>query len=368
MLSNHSGEDKTEEPSHYRLKQAHQEGKKKYSKELHFFLVFLINIFFLWFFSKSIFLYFLKLITQGLNFNYFFIIQENNLFLYLNDLVKNGLTYILIFEFFCVLFVLIFLMLLNHTIFSIKRLKFSYTNLNFLNGIKKIFSLSVWLELFKKFLNVCIIFLLFMWYINVNFYEIMQLSLKKPFCSLYIGYNIFFTSILVGMLGLLPALIFDIFWQYNQYYKELKMTHHEVKEEFKQFEGDPNIKRRIRELMKSKIYSKMLYNVNKSHVIVTNPIHYAIALQYDAKKMIAPKVLEKAKGYLALKMCEVAKKKLIPIFQSPLLARKLYQKSAIGEFISEDLYIAIAEILAWVWKIKRWREKGGVYPDKPQNL
>jgi len=170
------------------------------------------------------------------------------------------------------------------------------------------------------------------------------------------------------ILGLVPIVSFDILLQQFKHYKNLKMTHQEVKDEFREKEGNPNIKARIRQEMKAIIRRRMISDVPKSDVVITNPIHYSVALKYDDKRMNAPKVIAKGIGETAIKIQNIAFQYNISTISAPSLARSLYRYSEIGQYIPSPLYKAVAEVLAWVWKVKKWKKEGGVFPEKPKNI
>ena len=152
--------------------------------------------------------------------------------------------------------------------------------------------------------------------------------------------------------------ILDYAFQRWQYEENLKMTKQEVKEELKQHEGDPLIKGRIRSIQREMARRRMMKEVEKAEVVVTNPVHIAIALKYDMDKMEAPMVIAKGARLIAEKIKEVAMEHNIPIVEDKPLAQALYKKVEIGEFIPLDLYKAIAEILAYVYRVsKKFREK-----------
>ncbi|MDE5285248.1 MAG: EscU/YscU/HrcU family type III secretion system export apparatus switch protein, partial [Buchnera aphidicola] len=133
-------------------------------------------------------------------------------------------------------------------------------------------------------------------------------------------------------------------------------------------EGHPNTKMRIRQQMKLMLRKRMISDVCKADVIITNPIHYSVALKYDSKSMKAPKVIAKGMGEIALKIHEAGIKNNIAIISVPLLARSLYRYAEIGEYIPSALYKAVAEVLAWVWKLRKWKKEGGLIPNKPKNI
>jgi len=146
------------------------------------------------------------------------------------------------------------------------------------------------------------------------------------------------------------------------------MSRQDIMDEHKQQEGDPHVKGRIRQQMRAAARRRMMQDVPKADVIVTNPTHYSVALQYDEKKMSAPKVLAKGAGEIALRIRELGKEHRIPILEAPPLARALYRHSEIGQHIPGTLYAAVAEVLAWVWQLRRWKVEGGLIPKRPVKL
>lgn len=136
------------------------------------------------------------------------------------------------------------------------------------------------------------------------------------------------------------------------HFKKLKMTKQEIKDERKQMEGDPKIKQKIRQVMMAEAQKRMMQEVPESDVVITNPIHLAVALKYDANSSQAPIVVAKGKRLIAEKIKELARKNDIPIVENKILARMLYKSSELGKEIDFDLYEAVAEVLAQIYKIK----------------
>jgi flagellar biosynthetic protein FlhB len=155
----------------------------------------------------------------------------------------------------------------------------------------------------------------------------------------------------IGLLYAILALA-DYFYQKHKFKEEMKMTKHETKEEFKQTEGDPKIKARIRALMRGRIRKMMLKNVQTSDVVITNPTHYAIAVRYTPGDMNAPIVTAKGVDYLAFQIREIAEEAGIPIVEQPPLARALYANVELEQEIPENLFKAVAQVLAYVYNLK----------------
>lgn len=130
-------------------------------------------------------------------------------------------------------------------------------------------------------------------------------------------------------------------------YQKLRMSRQDIRDEYKQMEGDPHVKGRIRQMQRAAARRRMMEDVPKADVIVTNPTHYSVALQYDENKMSAPKVVAKGAGLIALRIREIATENRVPILEAPPLARALYRHAEIGQQIPGQLYAAVAEVLAW---------------------
>ncbi|MFP4408032.1 MAG: flagellar biosynthesis protein FlhB [Spirochaetaceae bacterium] len=161
-----------------------------------------------------------------------------------------------------------------------------------------------------------------------------------------------FSLVLQAAIILLILSILDYFWSRRQHLEQLKMTKQEVKEERKQYEGDPQVKSRLRQRMQELLSRNMIQNVPQADVVVTNPTHYAVALQYDAARMQAPTVVAKGADNIAFKIREVAEEHGVPIFENKPLARALFAELEIGDEIPEQYYQALVTILKEVYRMK----------------
>lgn len=162
-----------------------------------------------------------------------------------------------------------------------------------------------------------------------------------------------FIRMMIGVLVALAILaIADVLYQRNEHLKKMRMTRQELRDEYKQSEGDPHIKAKLRQLRNEKARRRMMQNVPKADVVITNPTHFAIALQYDPKEMDAPKCLAKGADNIALKIREVAKAHKITIVENPPLARVLYNTVEIDESVPPEHYKAVAEVISYVFRLK----------------
>ena len=235
---------------------------------------------------------------------------------------------------------------------TLKPLKPKGSKLNPLNGFKKIFSKQALVELLKSILKIVIV----VW--------VAYSYLRKNAIGLFLLYDIPFESgiaetcaLLVNMgvrisIAYLIIAFSDYAYQRWKYNDDLKMTKQEVKDEYKQQEGDPQVKSKIRQRMQQVSRRRMMQAVPSADVVITNPTHFAVALVYDGEKYDAPVVLAKGADYLAQKIKEIAGENDIEIVETKPLARMLYANVEVGEMVPPELYQSVAEVLAFVYRLK----------------
>jgi flagellar biosynthesis protein FlhB len=166
--------------------------------------------------------------------------------------------------------------------------------------------------------------------------------------------------LIAGALALIAAI--DVPFQLWRHTDDLKMTREDLRREHKESEGDPQIKAAIRNQQRAMARRRMMAEVPKASVIVTNPTHYAVALRYDENSMRAPRVVAKGADLVAAKIREIGEQHRVPVLESPALARAMYGHAEIGAEIPEKLYAAVAEVLAYVFQLRLHREQGGAAP------
>ena len=173
-------------------------------------------------------------------------------------------------------------------------------------------------------------------------------------------------SVVTACLLVMVAIsLLDIPYQLHHFAQQLKMTKQEVKEEAKESEGSPEIKRRVRQVQREMARRRMMQELPKADVVVTNPTHYSVALQYNEDGLGVPKVIAKGTEEVAMRIREIAKEHAIPIVEAPPLARALNAHTEIGELIPEKLYVAVAKILVFAFELKRFTHYGGQSPVMP---
>lgn len=240
-------------------------------------------------------------------------------------------------------------------IFTAKPIIPSFNKMNPIEGFKRIFSRQAFVEFLKSNFKIMLIGYFIYSYLFKNYAiipDLMNMDVRQT--AAYIGDMLYNIGIRAGSVLFILA-IFDYGFQVWEHERNLKMTKQEVKDEYKQTEGNPQIKGRIREKQRQMAMRRMMSEVPKADVVITNPTHFAIAVKYDPVKSESPTVLAKGKDLIAKQIREKAKEHNIPLVENPPLAQTLYKTVEIGQNIPSDLYKAVAEVLAYVYNLKNQR-------------
>ena len=242
--------------------------------------------------------------------------------------------------------------------FAPKALSFKPNRMDPLKGIKRIFSVKGLVELLKSILKVVLLFGVAVAVLYSQIPSLIQLTHKDLNSALVSGLNNF--PLLLGAMLVILAVIgaIDYFWQRHVHIKQLRMSKQEVKDEYKQTEGSPEVKAKIRRMQMETAQNAgrqqaALEDVPQATAIITNPTHFAVALKYDVGSPEAPKILAMGRGHMAQKIIEKGKDSRITVFRSPLLARALFYTGEIGAEISEQLYQAVAVVLAYLYRLDK---------------
>jgi flagellar biosynthetic protein FlhB len=231
-------------------------------------------------------------------------------------------------------------------------LKMNLGKLNPITGFKNLFKLRSLVEFCKSALKLLVVGLIVYWALwskRQQFLELAHVPVEGIFS---------FVARLILQLGILVAAclfvmsIGDYLFSRYEHEKSLRMSKQDIKDEYKNMEGDPLIKNKIKEKQRRMALMRMMQEVPKADVVITNPTHFAVALQYDGSRMDAPVVIAKGQDYLALRIREIARKHDVVIMENKPLARALYQRTEVGEMIPGDLFQAVAEVLAYVYRLK----------------
>ncbi|WP_292999735.1 flagellar biosynthesis protein FlhB [Nevskia sp.] len=255
-------------------------------------------------------------------------------------------------------------MLIGGWNFSLQAIQPDLNRLNPITGFGRMFSSNSLVELAKSLAKFCLVGLVagLSWWGSRG--ELLGLGTEASHQAIGHGLSMVVHTFvwMVAALGLIAAI--DVPWQLWSYYKQLKMSRQEIREEYKQSEGRPEVKGRIRRMQQELSQRRMMDKVPQADVIVTNPTHYAVALQYSAGKMRAPKVIAKGVDTVAFAIRELGRQHGITTIEAPPLARALYRGCDLEEEIPAPLYAAVAQVLTYVYQLKAWR--GGNRPLLPK--
>ena len=352
-MSEGSFQEKTEQPTPKRLQEARKKGQVAQSREVSSALILLTSLG-VFFFTGSWMFWSLSEFMQGIfqNLGTFRMHNVSNVSAFLLEIFEQ------IFLILLPLMLVIFVVGIAANVFQFgflftsKPLIPDFSKLDPVKGMKKFISLKSLVELVKSIFKIfavgSIAFLTLKGELE-TIPSLIQMSVAE--ILLFIG-RVSFEMCLYVCLFLIVLGVVDYVYQRWQHEKDMKMTKQEVKDESRQTEGDPAVKSRIRKAQMEIAQRRMMQAVPDADVVITNPTRLAIALKFDAKEMIAPQVIAKGAGFIAERIKEIAKENQIPLVEHKPVAQTLFKLAEVGDFIPAELYRAIAEILAYVYRLK----------------
>jgi flagellar biosynthetic protein FlhB len=360
--------EKTEQPSARRLEQAREEGQVPQSRELSTFLVLMAGVSGLWLMGEWISGRILGVLRRGFSFERTVAFDPQLMLKGFGDLFTEALLTML--PLFGVLMIAAVgaPILLGGFVFSPQALGLKLGRMDPIKGLGRRFSLHGVAELVKSLLKAAIVGgvgVFAVWREREHLFALMFEKVDSAVPDFL--HTVLFSALLIIM-GLAILALIDVPFQLWQYHKRLRMTKEEVRREAKEQEGDPHVKGRIRGLQREMARRRMMAEVPKADVVVTNPTHFSVALKYDAQKMGAPIVVAKGRGEIALKIRELAKEHKVPLLEAPPLARALYKHCELEQAVPGALYTAVAEVMAYVYQLNQWMAKGGLPPAAPGKL
>lgn len=359
--------ERTEEPTGKRLDQAREEGQVPHSRELATFLVLLTAAALVWFMGGGFAARMASLMQRGLVWDQRLAHEPELALTRFADLSGDALLIFWPMMLAMVIAGVASPFFLNAWNFAPKAFMPKLERLDPLAGMKRIFSWNGLVELLKAVMKAAVIGGVAGWLIWGERDEILALVNQPLEDGLVDAGRLIAWSFLLIVAGMVLIVAADVPFQLWQYHDRLKMTREEVRQEAKEMEGDPHVKGRIRSLQRQAARRRMMAAVPQADVIVTNPTHFSVALAYT-NGMKAPRVVAKGMGDVALKIREIAAEHGVPLLEAPPLARALYRHVDLEQEIPGTLYAAVAEVLAYVFQLSRYREEGGVYPMPPRDL
>ncbi|MCU8326060.1 flagellar biosynthesis protein FlhB [Vibrio vulnificus] len=361
-MAESDGQERTEEATPRRLQQAREKGQVARSKELASVSVLVIGAVSLMWFGESLARALFKAMGRLFSLSREEIFDPSKLF----DIASGALSALLL-----PLLLILFALFVAAAIgsagvggisFSVEAATPKLSKMNPLSGIKRMFGLQSWVELIKSILKVALVTGVAIYLIQASQEDLIQLSLDVYPQNIFHALDILLNFVLLISCSLLIVVAIDIPFQIWQHADQLKMTKQELKDEYKDTEGKPEVKGRIRMLQREAAQRRMMADVPTADVIVTNPEHFSVALRYKQNSDRAPVVVAKGTDHMAMKIREVAREHDISIVPAPPLARALYYSTELEQQIPDGLFTAVAQILAYVFQLKQYRKRGGHRP------
>ncbi|SFR55771.1 flagellar biosynthetic protein FlhB [Pseudidiomarina maritima] len=363
-----SDQEKTEDPTARRLEKSREEGQVARSRELTTFVILFGGVLMLWALGSTMYHNLGLVMEQAFLFERLQVSEPGPMLQNVLELGQSALFSLL--PLFAVMMVLALVApaLLGGWVISAKAMAPKLSKLNPIKGLKRVFSTQALAELGKaiaKSVLVGSVLMLFLWDQKANFLRLMSLEVKQ---ALGEAMSMAALACFLMILTLLVVVAFDVPFQLFTHTKKLRMSKEEVKRESKETEGDPHVKGKIRQQQQAMARRRMMTEVPKADVIVTNPTHYAVALKYDDSNMGAPRVVAKGTDLVAQRIRELGDEHKVPRLEAPPLARALHTHVDLGHEIPAPLYTAVAEVLAWAFQLKRARNGAALIPPTPTNI
>jgi len=368
MAENQDGQEKSQEPSAKRLADARKKGQIARSKELNTMAITILGVSSLMLLGSHF--------GSGFHdlFHAHFVLTREEIFdpaqimLHFTTAVKDALFMVLPFFGIMVVVAIAASVALGGFNVSFEAMSPKLSKLDPIKGMKKVVSAKGLMELVKslaKFVLVGAASATLIWSWSD---DIILLGTKEVGVAISEGLQMLGWAALLLSCTLILMAMLDVPFQLWDHKRQLKMTQQEVRDEFKETEGKPEVKGRIRQLQREAAQRRMMQEVPQADVIVTNPTHFAVALRYDPDKMNAPIMVAKGVDLVAANIRKVGGEHDVPLVESPMLARAIYFNTELNEPIPAGLFLAVAQLLAYVFQLRAYQEQGGDIPQQPEEF
>ncbi|WFP48838.1 flagellar biosynthesis protein FlhB [Methylomonas sp. EFPC3] len=367
-MAEESGQDKTEDPTGKRLTDSRKKGQVPRSKELNTFVTLMVSSALFFYAGQGMWHGLLEVMKRPLRVSREQIFDPVTLTTYLKTAFADGVWIILPFLAVLAVFDLVAATLLGGWNFTSEGFAFNFAKLNPLTGVKKILGVQGVVELVKAVLKTVLVALvawnLFKW----NFDEFMALSRLPIAQSVQQAGEMISVSLLILSATFVLLVMLDAPYQLWNYQRQLKMTKQEVRDESKEQEGSPEVKGRQRRLQMEAAQRRMMDAVPSADVIVTNPTHFAVALKYDQSGNGAPVLVAKGVDLIAAQIRQLAIGAKVPLVAAPSLARALYYSTDLNREVPRGLFLAVAQVLAYVYQLRASSQYGWIKPVPPGDV
>lgn len=364
-MAEDSGQERTEEPTDKKITESRKKGQVARSKDLGTTFVLIFSAIALLMYGPAIAKGLYNIMGRGLTLNRNETYDTTKMFSVWGEMFSEIFFPMAMFVFIITIAGIVGNTLLGGFNFSWQAAAPKASKMSPMKGIKRMLGPQAAIELVKAILKFVLVAGFAILLIQIFFYEILHLSIEQVPSSIIHALEILAWMFLALSCTMIIISAIDAPYQSYNHHKQLKMTLQEVKDEYKNSEGDPQIKARIRRTQREMSQRRMMQDVPDADVVVTNPTHYSVALKYDTEKAGAPIVLAKGVDELAMQIRKIAKGNEVPIVESPILTRSLYHTTEVGDQIPDQLFTAVAQVLAYVFQLKRYQKGRG---RKPTNL
>ena len=369
MAESESGADKSEEPTGKRLEESRKKGQIARSKELNTLAVTLTGTMALIIFGAYMGNVLMDIMRGNFSLPREVLMSERSMALYLLASGKEALLAMQPFLIALLIASIVGPIALGGWLFSTEALQPKASRMNPLAGLKPMFSVQALVELLKALAKFLVILAVALVVLSVDQDDLLAIANEPIEPAILhslkvVGWSAFWLSC-----GLILIAAVDAPFQLWSHKQKLKMTKQEVRDEYKDTEGKPEVKGRIRQLQREMAERRMMQAVPQADVVITNPTHFAVALKYDPEKGGAPLLLAKGGDFLALKIREIAQEHKVMVLESPGLARAVYYSTELDQEIPAGLYLAVAQVLAYVYQLRQYQagkgKRPGPLPDLP---
>jgi len=367
-MAEDTGQDKTEEPTAKRLADSRKKGQVPRSRELNTFVVLIAGSSMLLFFGAKMGSDIWMIMREQFLLKREVIFDPHAPLFYFKRVMIEMVVLLTPFISVMTLAALLAPLALGGWNFSMEAMQPKLEKLDPIKGIPRLFALRGLVELLKSILKFLLVFVMVMILYQLYFREFLAFGSEPVRQAITHSLKTIAIGFLLLSSVLIIVVMFDVPFQLWDHNKKLRMTKQEVRDESKETEGNPEVKGRIRQLQMEMAQRRMMDEVPKADVIVTNPTHFAIALRYDQHASGAPKVVAKGTDLVAAQIRNVAIAADVPLVAAPSVARALYYSTDIGKEVPQGLYLAVAQVLAYVFQLKTARQNGWDEPLPPGNL
>jgi len=367
-MAEDSGQDKTEDPTEKRLTDARKKGQIPRSKELNTFVSLMTASIMLLFVGDSIAKGIARLMQQQFSLSREVIFDSASPVIFFEQVLLDGLLLIVPLVIPLIIVTLFTPMMMGGWNFTMESMTPKFSKMNPFSGLKRMFGIQGIVELLKAVVKIALVFFVAGTLFNTYFDQFMSLSSLPLKGAVTKALDIIMFGFLILSSTLVLVVAIDVPYQLWNTKRQLKMTKQEVKDESKEQEGNPEVKGQIRRKQMEMSQQRMMDEVPKADVIVTNPAHYAVALRYDPMGTGAPVVVAKGIDLIAAHIRNIAMGEDIPLIAAPPLARALFYSTEIGDEIPQGLFLAVAQVLAYVFQLKAATENRTEKPRPPKDL